>query len=93
MKDVIAGQFLGGGGVHHLLATNDANIISALQFLWSGFRVPSVHIVDSSSGQDHIVKSFLECSRRQVHGSNSEQWQGVDAYHNDDKESVEDDFK
>ena len=92
MKYVTARQFFGGWS-NHLLATNNANVISILQFLWGGVGVPSVHVVYSSSGQDHIIKSFLKGSGRQVHGSNSKQWQGVNTDHNDDKESIKDHFE
>jgi len=88
---VTAGQLLGSAG-HHFLPADDADVVSVGELLGSSVRVESVHVVDCSAGEDHIVKCFLEGSHGEVHRADSEQRQGVDTDHDHEEENVEQNF-
>ena len=45
MEDVTTGQFL-GSACHHLLSTDDADVVGVGELLGRGVRVESVHVVN-----------------------------------------------
>ena len=51
--------------------------------------LPGVHVVNGPSREDDVIEGLLEGSHGEVHGPDGEQWQGVDAHHDDHKHDVE----
>lgn len=74
------------------IPANDAHIVSVLKLLRSGIRIPRVHVVNGSSRQNDIIKSFLEGPSCQVHGPDCEQRQRVDPDHDNDEQPVQNDL-
>ena len=89
VEDVIARQLLGGGR-QHLFPADDANVVGIGQLLLGRVRIPRVHVVDGPAREDDVVEGFLEGAHRQVHRSDREQRQRVNADHDDHEQNVED---
>ena len=75
VKDVVAQQFLAHGV--HLLATDDADVVSGREVLHGDIRVERVHVPDRAARRDNVVERLLELPDRQVHRTNDEQWERV----------------
>ena len=90
MENMAARQTFRVGGGGHLFAANDAHVVGVGEFFCGCVGVVGVHDVDGLSREYDVVEGLLEGSHRQVHGTDGEEGQGVDADHDRDEDDVQD---
>ena len=88
MENVVAGQLLCRRRVH-LFPADDADVVRVGQLLFGGVGIVGVHVVDGPPGEDDVVEGLLEGPGRQVHGTDGEKGEGVDADHDGDENQIE----